>query len=1042
MNRLPGLSAPSLLALLATMLLAADTAAQTYPAELYENLEWENVGPSRGGRSTAVAGSEARPLEYYFGASGGGLWKTTDAGTTWNPVTDGQLGSASVGAVQVCAADPDIVYIGMGESEIRGNIQQGDGVYRSDDAGKTWRHLGLAESQAISRIRIHPDNCDIAWVGAWGLHSMPSEERGVYKTTDGGRSWRKVLYRDANTGAQDLALDPRNPDVMYAALWEAWRRSWGMSSGGPGSGLFKSTDGGETWQELTRNPGLPAGTIGKIGLAVSPADPNRIWAQVEAAEGGLFRSDDAGRTWELINTSRDLRQRAFYYTRVYADPQDRDVMYALNVGIYRSRDGGKTLESMQVPHGDNHDLWIAPNDPNRMIESNDGGANVSWNGGETWTEQDFPTAQFYRITTTNHFPYHICGAQQDNSTACVPSRGWDHLYGGDMPQTFLYDAGGGESGYIAVNPDKPWILYAGSHSGTLTRKNQQNGQQRAINVWPENPMGQSSASLVERVQWTFPIVFSPLDSNVLYTTSQHVWKTTNEGQSFRRISPDLTRAVDSTMIESGGPITKDQTGVEVYATVFALAPSYHSADVIWAGSDDGLVHVTRNATAASPDWRNVTPPDAPYLLRINTIEASPNTPGKAYVAGIRYLVENDRHPYVWRTEDYGATWTKIVAGIPDDDFVRSVREDPKRPGLLYAASERTVYVSWDDGGHWQPLSQNLPNVQVSDIQVKDNDLVIATHGRSAWVMRDITPLREMGPTVAQADVYLYPPVPTYRGVDPGVQIRYYLAEDADIRLDFLDENGAVLETYSGDASVEPSRPGGGRRRFGGGGRPQPTGKAGARTFMWDLRYPGFVDFEGMIFWSGANQGPVVLPGTYTVRLTAAGQVLEQPFEIRLDPRNEPVTIAQLQAQLDLALEVRDKVTQANNAVIDIREIEGQIDDRTGRTQNAQIHETADDVRGKLNDVEQEIYQVKNESRQDPLNFPIKINNKLAALLGGVSQGDFPPTEQSRQVFERLDGLLQAEMVRLQLIIDQDISRLNELLQQEGLDPILIRRLIS
>jgi photosystem II stability/assembly factor-like uncharacterized protein len=1031
-----------LAAVAALSLLGADATAQTFPAELYENLRWENLGPSRGGRSTAVAGSDARPYEYYFGATGGGLWKSIDGGTTWSNVTDHKISSASIGAVQVCAADPDVVYIGTGETQLRGNVQQGDGVYRSDDGGETWTHLGLTEAQNFARIRIHPDDCDVAWVAAFGKHSASNPERGVYKTTDGGGSWSKVLYRDERTAAVDISMEPGNPDVLYAALWEAWRKSWGMSSGGPGSGLFKSVDGGETWNEITRAPGMPEGVIGKIGVAVSPADPNRVWAIVENDQGGVFRSDDAGLTWDRVNESRDLRQRAFYYTRVYADPQDRDVMYAVNTGFYRSTDGGETFSSISVPHGDNHDLWIASNEPDRMIESNDGGANVSVTGGESWTDQDFPTAQFYRVTTTNHFPYHVCGAQQDNSTVCVPSRGWDHLYGGDARERFLYDAGGGESGYIASNPDRPWIIYAGSHSGTLTRKNTQNGQERAINVWPENPMGQSSASLVERVQWTFPIVFSPHDSNVLYTTSQHVWKTTNEGQSFTRISPDLTRADPETMIESGGPITKDQTGVEVYATVFALAPSHHDPDVLWAGSDDGLVHITRNASAPEPTWTNITPPDAPDFVRINTIEASPNTPGKAYVAGIRYLVDDDRRPYVWKTEDYGRTWTKIVNGIPADDFVRAVREDPKRPGLLYAASERTVYVSWDDGAMWQPLSQNLPNVQVSDLVVEENDLVIGTHGRSFWVMRDITPLREMSRQVAQADVHLYSPVDTYRNVDNGVQIRYWLAEDSDVKLEFLDENGALIETFEGDATVEEQPPATGRRRFGGGGAPRPSGQAGAHTFLWDLRYPGYVDFEGMIFWSGSNQGPVILPGTYTVRMTAAGQTVERPFEVRLDPRAEPVTVAQLQAQLDLALEIRGKVTEANQAVIDIRRIKGEVDDRQGQTDNAEIQEQGDVVKEKLGDVESEIYQVKNESRQDPLNFPIKINNKLAALLNGVSRGDFPPTEQSRQVFTRLDGLLQEEMVRFQLIIEQDLARLNELLREEGLDPILVRRLIS
>jgi photosystem II stability/assembly factor-like uncharacterized protein len=526
----------------AVALIPADVESQSFPEELYENLRWDNVGPARGGRSTAVAGSDARPLEYYFGATGGGLWKSSDAGTTWRNVTDDQIGSSSVGAVQVCESDPDVLYIGTGETQLRGNIQQGDGVYRSDDAGETWTHIGLRETQNVARIRIHPADCETVWVAAFGKHSAPNAERGIFKTTDGGQSWDKVLYRDERTGAVDLTMEPGNPDVLYAALWEAWRKSWGMSSGGPGSGLFKSVDGGETWNEITRAPGLPEGTVGKIGVTVSPADPDRVWAIIENDEGGVFRSDDAGLTWERVNRERNLRQRAFYYTRIYADPQDPETVYALNTGFYRSTDGGETFTGIDVPHGDNHDLWIAPSEPDRMIESNDGGANVSFNGGVSWTDQDFQTAQFYRVMTTDHFPYHICGAQQDNSTACIAPRGWDHLYGGDAGERYLYDAGGGESGYIASNPDRPHIMYAGSHSGTLTRKNQQTGQERAINVWPENPMGQSSASLVERVQWTFPIVFSHHDSNVLYTTSQHVWKTTNEGQSFTRISgSDLGR---------------------------------------------------------------------------------------------------------------------------------------------------------------------------------------------------------------------------------------------------------------------------------------------------------------------------------------------------------------------------------------------------------------------------------------------------------------------------------------------------------------------
>ncbi|MCH8937284.1 MAG: glycosyl hydrolase, partial [Gemmatimonadetes bacterium] len=701
-RRLMGLPATVLLCVTWT----APAAAQTYPEKLYDALSWTNIGPSRGGRSQAVAGSDARSLEYYFGAAGGGLWKTTDAGTTWKPVTDGQIGSASIGAVQVCEANPDVVYIGTGETELRGNIQQGDGVYKSTDAGKTWTHLGLEETQNISRIRVHPQDCNTVWVAAFGKHSVANPERGVFKSVNGGVTWRKVLYRDERSGAGDLILDPNNPAIMYATLWEAWRKSWGMSSGGPGSGLFKSVDFGETWTEITRNEGLPQeGVVGKIGVVLSPAAPHRVWAIVEHENGGVFRSDDAGATWTLVNDERRLRQRAFYYSRVYADPQDPEVMYALNTGLYRSRDGGKTFSQISVPHGDNHDLWIAPSDPNRMINANDGGANVSFNGGQTWTAQDYSTAQFYRVTTTNHFPYMICGGQQDNSTACIPSKGWSHLSNNAGSPSFLFSVGGCESGNVANSAVNPDIFFAGCYGGSLSRYNHANGEVRQVNVWPENPMGQSSEDLIERVQWTFPIVFSHLAPDVLYTGTQKVWKTTNEGASWEQISPDLTRADPSTIGPSGGPLTKDQTGVETYATVFAIAPSYHDADVIWVGSDDGLVHVTRDGGAG---WDDVTPRDAPDFVRINTIEASPNTPGKAYVAGIRYLVDDDRSPYIWKTEDYGKTWTKIVNGIPEDDFVRAVREDPQAPGILYAASERTVYVSWDDGANWQSLGLNLP----------------------------------------------------------------------------------------------------------------------------------------------------------------------------------------------------------------------------------------------------------------------------------------------------------------------------------------------
>ena len=1026
--------------------------AQQYDEALFDVLSWNNAGIARGGRSTAVAGSDQRPLEYYFGATGGGLWKTTDGGTTWRPMTDGQITSGSVGAVAVCAADPDVVYIGTGETQLRGNIQQGDGVYKSTDAGATWEHLGLVETQNIARIRIHPDDCDVAWVAAFGQHSTENPERGVYKTTDGGESWDLTLFKSAKAGATDLVMDPNDPDVLYATIWEAWRKSWGMSSGGMDSGLWKSTDGGETWTDITGTLGLePAGPIGKMGVAVSGANSDRVWVLVEHdPEGGVYRSDDGGRTWEHVNDERKLRQRAFYYTRIYADPQDEDVVYALNTGFYRSTDGGATFpQQIRVPHGDNHDLWIAPSDPDRMINSNDGGGNVSFNGGETWTAQDYPTAQFYRVITTSHEPYHICGAQQDNSTACTPSGGWNHLSaaGGFGGGGHFYSVGGCESGYIAPHPENTDIFYAGCYGGSLSRYDHATGLTRAINVWPENPMGQSAEDLRERVQWTFPIVFDKHDAGILYTGTQKVWKTTDEGQSWTQISPDLTRNDPMTTGPSGGPITKDQTGVETYATVFAIAPSPHDPNVIWAGSDDGYVHVTGDGRAPSPSWTDVTPPDAPDFVRINTIEVSPNTPGKAYVAGIRYLVDNDRSPYVWKTEDYGETWTKIVDGIPADDFVRAVREDPVRPGLLYAASERTVYVSWNDGASWQPLTMNLPVTQVSDLVVEENDLVIGTHGRSFWVMRSIGPLRQLNDEVASSDFWLYDPKNPVRRFDNSVEIDYYLAEEADkVVLEFMDASGDVLATFESpdeeEEDEEEEQGGGGF--FGGGGNQTPSTDAGANRFRWNMRLAGWTDFEGRIFWAAGRQGPAVLPGRYQVRLTVDGESMTQDFEVEMNPRAvaEGVTMADLQERFDFAIQIRDRVTEANEAVLRIRSIESQIGERLEESDNAELQSLAQTAQERMDGVEGEIYQVQNQSNQDPLNFPIKLNNKIAALQNLVEGFEGRPTDQSYEVFETLSGQLDTELQQLDLIIQQDIARLNELLRELGLDPIDTERLIT
>lgn len=1027
-------------ALVSVLLLSLSESAPVAQMDtsLFAGLRWRSIGPSRGGRSQAAAGTAARPFEYYFGATGGGVWKTTDGGLTWRPVSDKNIKTSSVGAVAIAASNPDIVYVGMGETELRGNIIQGDGVYKTTDAGKTWASMGLEKTQAISRIRIHPTNPDIVYVAALGNPYGANPERGVFRSKDGGKSWERVLYRDDKTGAVDLVMDPKNPDVLYAGLWEVFRTPHSLSSGGPGSGLFKSTDGGTNWTELTRNAGLPAPLWGKVGIAVSGADSNRLFAIVEAKDGGIFMSDDAGGSWKLINEDRRIRQRAFYYSRIYADPQAKDTFYVLNTSTYRSTDAGKTLRPLRDPHGDNHDLWIAPNDPKRMINTNDGGANVSINGGESWTAQRFPTAQFYGVFTTAHVPYHVCGAQQDNSTACVSSAG-----NGDD----LYDVGGGESGYVAPDPLDTDVFYAGSYGGLLTRVNRRTGEQRAINVWPDNPMGHASGDMTERFQWTFPIVIAPTDPKTLYVTSQHVWKSTNEGQSWERISPDLSRHDPATMGDSGGPITLDQTGVETYAVVFALAPSPVDGNVIWAGSDDGLVHVTRDG---GKNWTKITPPDLPEFARVSLIEASPHDAGTAYVAANRYQ-RADRAPYVFRTHDFGKTWTKIVGGIRGDDFARSIEEDPKRKGLLFLGTETGIYVSFDEGGVWQPFGLDLPVTPVHGITVKGDDLVIATHGRSFYVMDNINVLRQIAKETTAEPLVLFKPGDTMRSVSRGVAIDYYLKQAADkVTIEILDAQGGVIRTFTGTppatpAAAAPATPPAPAEDGVRPPPPQPAVKQGLNRFVWDTRYPDARDFKGIILWAGSVRGPVAPPGQYQVRLTATGpsgaaqptQTKTQPFAI---VRNAKIaaTDADLREQFTLARQINEKVSAANDAVIRIRDLKDQIADRTTKAADAKIKATGEALATKLTDVEGAIYQYRNRSGQDPLNFPIRLNNKLAALQGVVEAGDYKPTDQSYAVFKELSGQLETQLGRLNAAIATDVASFNRQIAKKKLEPVAVK----
>ncbi|HZJ01555.1 MAG TPA: glycosyl hydrolase [Gemmatimonadaceae bacterium] len=1057
----------------------AQTPASTAPYDtaVFSALKWREIGPFRGGRSDAVAGSSTRPWEYYFGTTGSGVFKTTDGGMTWEPTTDKYFGG-SIGAIAVAESNPDIVYVGTGEEDIRGNVTHGDGVWKSTDAGKTWDYVGLGDTRQIGRIRVHPKNPDVVYVAALGHVWGPNTERGVFKSENGGKSWRRILYQSDSAGAIDLAMDANDPNTLYAAFWHAYRQPWKLVSGGTGSGLFKSTDGGETWNNITRNPGLPTGVLGKIGVTVSPANSKRVWALIEADSGGVFRSDDGGATWTKTNSERNLRQRAWYYTRIYADTKDTNTVYALNTGMYRSTNGGKTFRSISVPHGDNHDLWISSLDNNRMINANDGGANVSFNNGRTWTEQDQATAQFYHVVTTNHFPYRVCGAQQDNSTLCGPSRS-----AGGIGIEQWYDVGGGESGYIAVRPDDPEIIYAGSYGGLLTRHDQRTGFERNVNPWPDNPMGHDAADAKYRFQWTFPIVISPHDPKTLYVGSSVIFRSRNDGQSFEPISPDLTRHDPMTLGPSGGPITKDQTSVEYYATVFTIAESPVTAGVIWAGSDDGLVHVTRDNGRT---WKNVTPPNIPAWSRISMIEASNFAPGTAYVASNHYQMD-DLKPYIYRTTDYGATWKLIVTGIPADEFTRVVREDPVRRGLLYAGTEKGVWVSFNDGDSWQTLRRNLPIVPVHDLAVKEGDLVAATHGRSFWILDDLSALRQMNSTITASASHLFKPRDVYRanfgggggngasgdhptGSNPpsGTIVYYWLKQpNQAVTMEFLDPSGKVIRSFTSaqdpkaardslrqaartdslkkagarpdssqrsEARSEETAEEGPRRTP---APPRVSNKAGLNTFSWNLRYPEASTFQNMILWAGGTQGPVAVPGSYTVRMKVNGTPQTQTFKVVKDPRSK-ATQADLEQQFAFLIKVRDETSKANDAIKLVRNIRSQIADRTSKLPEGKresFRAAAGGMMTALTQAEEKIYQTKNRSGQDPLNYPIRLNNKIAALGGVAASADARPTDQTVEVYNVLSKQLQAEIAKIRSALSQSLPALNRELTASNLPAI-------
>ena len=1000
-----------ILTLVAILLLSGSLAkaaptAQDEQEPKYRGIQWRNIGPARGGRVTAVVGVPGQPLVYYMGVTGGGVWKSTDAGLSWQPISDDFFKTGSVGAIAVADSDPNVVYVGMGEAPVRGNVSHGDGVYKSTDAGKTWQHAGLSDSRHISRIRVHPQDADLVYVAAMGHLFGPNKERGVFRSKNGGKSWENVLFVDEETGVSDLAMDAVNPRVLYAGFWQINRSPYDLSSGGPGSGLHKSTDGGDTWQELTN--GLPKGIKGKIGVAVSPVIPERVWAIIEADDGGIFRSDNGGESWRQVNDDRSWRQRAWYYSRIYTDTQDADTIYVLNTALAKSIDGGENFTTIRVPHGDNHDLWIAPEDNQRMVNGNDGGGNVSFNGGGSWTKQDGqPTAQFYHVITDNQFPYRVYGAQQDNSTVSISSRE-------NASSMDFYSVGGGESGYIAIRPDNPNIVYAGSYGGHLTRYDHATGFSRNIHIWPDNPMGWGTAELKYRFQWTFPIVISPHNPDVLYVAANVLFKSTDEGQSWEAISGDLTTNEKSMQGPSGGPLTHDNTGVEYYCTIFSVAESPLREGQIWAGSDDGLVHLTRNG---GESWRNVTPDEMPKWGMVSQIDASTHDAATAYLAVNRYKLD-DFKPYIFKTSDSGRSWKLIVDGIADGAFVRSVREDPKKQGMLYAGTETGVYYSTNDGESWQSLQLNLPVVPITDLVVKDDDLVLATQGRAFWILEDLTPLRQLS-----AARQVFKPRDTFRTRDASVSLWYYLteelADDDKLSVEIKDEEGKALKIFDNVSA-----------------------RVGLNKFTWNLRLDGARNVPGAVLWSGNLSGPRVVPGTYEAELLYGKYAGSVKFKIIPDPRVE-ATQKDLEEQFDFLLKIRDRVSEAHDAVNLIRSMRQELKDAVARAEghdpDGLLKELSDDIDKKITPIEEAILQVKSKSSQDPLNFPIRLNNKLAALTGVVASGDYRPTAASYEVFEELSGLLQVQLDLLEKVLEDDIPDFNKTAQTLDIPLIKIKK---
>ena len=1002
-----------------------------YDQSLYSSLKFREIGPFRGGRSCAVTGVEGNPNLFYFGSTGGGVWKTTDGGKTYKNISDGYFGG-SIGAVAVSKSDPNVIYVGGGEVTVRGNVSSGYGIWKSEDAGETWKSCGLPKSRHIPRIVIDPQNPDIVYAAVLGNIYKPTSERGVYKSTNGGKTWSKVLFESNHAGAVELVIDPNNPRNLYAATWRVKRTPYSLSSGGEGSILWKSTDRGNNWRKISSNKGFAQGILGIIGVTVSPVNSDRVWAIVENKDkGGVYRSDDGGETWSHVNDSRALRQRAWYYSKIYADTKDINKVYVMNVSYHRSTDGGETFTSHNAPHGDHHDLWIAPEDNNRMIIGDDGGAQVTYDGGETWsTYYNQPTAQFYRVTTDNSFPYRIYAAQQDNSTVRIKHRSnGSYIDEGDWEPS-----AGGESAHIAIDPNDNDIVYGGSYGGYLTRVNHKNGSERGINVWPDNPMGYGAEGMKYRFQWNFPVFFSPHNAKKMYAFSNHVHVTENEGQSWEIISPDLTRNVPEKLKSSGGPITQDNTGVEYYCTLFAGGESNLKSGLIWVGSDDGLIHLTKDG---GKTWTNVTPKNMPEWMMINSIDPSPFDPGTCYVAGTKYKT-GDFKPYLYRTENYGMTWELITNNIKNENFTRVLRADPARKGLLYAGTESGLYISFDDGNSWKPFQQNLPIVPITDLTIKDNSLIVATQGRSIWMLDDLTVLHQL--PNSDKNPYLFKPKPTYRlrgsggessltmGTNKpnGVEIHFYIPSynkgSDKVELSFHDEKGNEIRKFStsdDDNKLEV--------------------KDGGNVFVWDYKYPGAENFDGMVMWSASLNGAKAVPGTYQVRLSVNNFEFENSFKILKSPTSES-TVDQMREQFNFVNQINKTLSKAHQSIKKIRKTKLKLNDfLTTFSDNKDaenIIKKANFLIDSLSTVENALYQTNNESRQDPLNFPIKLTNKLGHIADLVTMNDFPPTDQDKKLMTELSKKIDKEIEIFNKLMTNDVSEFNLSFKKLQLDYLI------